>query len=454
MAQTSVTPPPSGQSGKRSLLIPLVVAVAVFLCLVVAVLVFVLGLRPLLFPTRVEGIPLEIVRVTPGPTPQPGAVPIPIAEVGGEAVPLPIPVALEIGGRTFAVQASPADGGAWAAPASASGAAIWVEGTVVNYVLGLEATAEQTALVEQLVAGDPLSLRLSNGARVTFRVARTESIRPDDTSIFAQHSSGLTLVLLGGDAAERTTVFADVERVEEATPDPAAVTIAPGQPTQVGAVLITVERGYAEPASAGAPPGTMVYLVEFTIQNTGDAPLDARTFVMELVDGVGNRYLPSSSAATQGDYGPLLRPLNAGESVGGTAGYVVPELMSGPTLTWIFSPDAQVRAYFALRYEQPAVALAEADVEVYDAFVDEDEGILHILADIYNDGDAPLEVTAADISLSSSAGRGELRSTAPPLPWTIQPRDYQEVELLFVKPWASSAVVTILGFTFEISGIP
>lgn len=454
MTETTTTPPPSGRGGRRSLLIPLVVALAVLLCLVVVVLVFVLGLRPLLFPTRVEGIPLEIVRVTPGATPQPGAVPLPIAEVGGEAVTLPVPIALEIGGRTFPVQASAADSGAWLAPASAPGAAIWVEGTVVNYVLGLEATVEQSALVEQLAAGDPIYLRLSNGARVTFRVARTERVRADDTSIFSQHSSSLTLVLLGGDTEERTTVFADVERVEEPTPDPAAVTIAAGQPTQVGAVLITVERGHAEPASAGAPPGTMVYLVEFALQNTGAAPLDARAFVMELVDGLGNRYLPSSSAAMQGDYGPLLRALNPGESVSGTAGYVVPELLSGPSLTWIFSPDAQVRAYFALPYEQPAVTLAQADVDVYDAFLDEDEGTLHILADIYNDGDAPLEVTAADILLSSRAGAGTLRSTAPPLPWTIPARGSQEVELVFGQPDASSAVVTILGFAFEITGLP
>jgi hypothetical protein len=454
MTETTTTPPPSGRGGRRSLPILLIGALAVLLCLVVVVLVFVLGLRPLLFPTRVEGIPLEIVRVTPGPTPQAGSPSLPIAEVGGEAVTLPVPIVLQIGERTFPVQASPADSGAWLAPASASGAAIWVEGTVVNYVLGLEGTAEQTALVEQLAAGDQVLLRLSNGTAITFRVTGRESVPPDDTSIFAQHGSGLTLLLLGGEAETRTAILAEVERVEEPTPDPAAVTIAAGQPTQVGDALITVERGHAEPASADAPPGTMVYLVEFALQNTGAAPLDARTFVMELVDSLGNRYLPSSSAAMQGDYGPLLRALNPGESVNGTAGYVVPELLSGPSLTWIFSPDAQVRAYFALPYEQPATALPAADVDVYDAFLDEDEGTLHILADIYNDGDAPLEVTAADISLSSRAGAGTLRLTAPPLPWTIPAHGSQDVELVFAQPDASSAVVTILGFAFEITGLP
>jgi hypothetical protein len=43
---------------------------------------------------------------------------------------------------------------------------------------------------------------------------------------------------------------------------------------------------------------------------------------------------------------------------------------------------------------------------------------------------------------------------APPFPWTIAPEDSRIVELQFARPEASSCAVDILGFTFEISGLP
>ena len=64
------------------------------------------------------------------------------------------------------------------------------------------------------------------------------------------------------------------------------------------------------------------------------------------------------------------------------------------------------------------------------------------------------EATAADVSLSSSAGPGELRVAAPPFPWTVAAGQSREVELQFLRPEASSCVVTILGYTFEVSGLP
>jgi hypothetical protein len=62
-------------------------------------------------------------------------------------------------------------------------------------------------------------------------------------------------------------------------------------------------------------------------------------------------------------------------------------------------------------------------------------------------------VEVRDIILSSSAGMGELIMDAPPLPWTIEPGQTRVIELQFETPDASSVLLTLLGHSFEISGL-
>jgi len=76
-----------------------------------------------------------------------------------------------------------------------------------------------------------------------------------------------------------------------------------------------------------------------------------------------------------------------------------------------------------------------------------------IEGEVENVGVGPVTVELGDISLSSSAGMGELRMAAPPLPWTIQPGQTQVIELQYGKPEASAALLTLLGYSFEIRGL-
>jgi len=43
---------------------------------------------------------------------------------------------------------------------------------------------------------------------------------------------------------------------------------------------------------------------------------------------------------------------------------------------------------------------------------------------------------------------------APPLPWTIQPGQTQVIELQYSKPDASTALLALLGYSFEVRGLP
>jgi len=42
---------------------------------------------------------------------------------------------------------------------------------------------------------------------------------------------------------------------------------------------------------------------------------------------------------------------------------------------------------------------------------------------------------------------------APLLPWTVQPGQTQVIELQYPKPDAPAALLTLLGYSFEIQGL-
>lgn len=449
------SPPPSSPPGRNIARVPPVVlwlggvGVAILLITLVALL----ALRSVLFPRRPEGIPLSVTKVVPGVSPLPVPAP-PVAEIGNTEVSLPVPTSLEVGGRTFPVQPVRVEGGVWTASESDTGAALWAYGTVIHYVLGLEPTDENRALVGGLREGDEVALRLSSGAHLTFRVVQQKTVAPNDTSLFAQTRPGLTLVVL--DEGERLAAVADFRDLVEPTPSAGGPTAGPGQPVQVGTARVTVIEGRAERGLPDLPGGTVAYFVEVVVENGGAAALFPRDFVADLLDADGNRYIPSPSLAGRGKYGPLPGEIPAGGRAEGTFAYVIPEAVSGPALTWVFGPQAtsELRARFSLSYTPPPAGVAEAEVEVTQAFLGEGGEVLHIVARVRNRGSAALKVTEKDISLSSRAGLGELQVAAPPLPWEIGAGGEREVELQFARPRAPSCVVTILGYTFEISGLP
>ncbi|MBC7227836.1 MAG: hypothetical protein H5T61_11490, partial [Thermoflexales bacterium] len=273
------------------------------LAILLITLVALLALRPVLFPRRPEGIPLSVTKVMPGVSPLPVPAP-PVAEIGNTEVSLPVPTSLEVGGHTFPVQSATVEGGVWNPSASDTGAALWAHGTVIHYVLGLEPTEENRALVGGLREGDEIGLRLSSGVRLVFQVVRQKTVSPDDETLFSQARPGLTLVVLE-EKGERLAVVADFRERVEPTPSAGGPPTGPGQPVQVGTARVTVAEGHAERGLSDLPVGTVAYFVEVTVENGGTAALFPRDFAAELLDADGNRYIPSPSLAAKGKYGPL-----------------------------------------------------------------------------------------------------------------------------------------------------
>jgi len=250
---------------------------------------------------------------------------------------------------------------------------------------------------------------------------------------------------------------ADYVAETEPVQPPLGVLTQPGQPVRVGDAQVTVIRGHAERGGPDLLPGTMYYLVEFSIENVGSAPLDGGAFAMQLQDDLGNWYLLSPVASAAGEHGPPGGGITPGTIVQGTAGYLVPETLAGPTLIWTFSPQpgSELRANVNIPYEAEGGggSSGQAEVSITDVFLDSDGDVLIIEGEVQNLGAGSLTVELGDISLTSSAGMSGLRSAAPPLPWTIEPGQTQVIELQYERPGASTVLLTLLGFSFEIQGL-
>ncbi|MBN1976288.1 MAG: DUF4352 domain-containing protein [Anaerolineae bacterium] len=446
------------------MILPIVAGMA--LLLIAVLLIIVLVLQNWVAPK--EGDPgtslvVSKVTVTPG-APTPSVSPPSqsrcetIISSGDVQIAVSLPISLTLGEEAFPVEVILPEEEGWGYPAGSSGSAAWMCGTVVNYVVLLEPTAENEALLAGLAPGEEIVLQLSNGVMLFFGFDQQREMKADEVDVvFAQLEPHLTL-LLERQGGAWLVVSADyLTRVEPVYP-PASDTLAGlDVPVRVGDAQVTVWDGYALRSVPGLPAGTMYYLVEFSVENVGASPLDADVFTMQLQDGMGNKYLISPAASALGDSGLLEGEIAPGEAAEGSAGYLVPDTLSGPTLVWTFSPSpgSEVWASVGIAYEgeEPSAEPARAEVTITDAFLSGDESRLIIEGEIRNVGGSPLTVEVRDITLTSSAGMGELIIAAPPLPWTIEPGQSRVIELQFEKPDAASVLLTLLGHSFEISGL-
>ncbi len=463
MSESTFTPTPEKSpqakpTRSRGLMIVSVIGGTLLLFVALALTLF-LGLQSL-FSQEEEtnpGIPLEVVKLTPtvatSPLPPPATCET-IISSGDVEVSVSLPISLTVDGKPFPVVAIVPREEEWAYLADQSGTAVWLCGTVINYILALEPTPENEALLTALTPGDEIDLQLSNGAILYFRFVERREAATNEASALEQKRPRLTLILDKDGVRQIATAdyAADIEQIEP----PSSETLAyPGQAVRVDDARVLVIKGYAERGAPDLPPGTMYYLVEFSVENVGATPLEADAFTMQLKDSVENTYLLAPAASAAGEHGPLSGQIEPGATVQGTAGYLVPDPLAGPgpALLWTFTsrPGSEARATVSIPYETEPVSIAHAEASVTDAFLDGD--VLIITGEIQNTGDGPLTVEIGDISLSSSAGMSALQAVAPQLPWTIEPGQSQVIELQYPKPDASAVLLDLMGYSFEIGGL-
>lgn len=466
-APTTGQPPLADQS-RRGCLIAVPLLGGILLLLVAVALIIFLGLRQSLFPEQAEiGMPAEVIKLTPPVVPTTPIIPLPtplpacetIISSGEVQVAASLPVSISVGDKSFPIIAVVMGDGGWTYSPDYAGAATWICGTVINYVVGLEPTPDNETLLTSLRPGDEIDVRLANGAVFFFRFKERREGAANEAPVFEQTQPRLTLIMEKEDGGWHVAVGDYVSEREPVQP-PAGTLVQVGQPVRVGSAQVTVINGHVERDGPDLLPGTMAYLVEFSIQNMGSGPLDPTDFTMQLQDDLGGVYLLSPEASTAGEYGPLGGEIGPGTTVQGTAGYLVPETLGGPAVIWSFAPQpgAGSRASVSIPYDSgPAVSSggqAEVTLDEDSTFLASGGTILVIGGEVRNIGGEPLTVRLSDITLTSSAGMSAQRSAAPQFPWIIQPGQAQVIELQYEKPDASTALLTILGYSFEIRGLP
>lgn len=377
-----------------------------------------------------------------------------VSDSGTFSVTLDAPATLHILDQQRAVQPeSIGVDGLWS-PEIADENSAWVNGTIVNYVFGLPDTDENRALLESLAPGNEIVVATRSGVVHTFAFDSRGQVPADDRSVFSQQAPGITLLLLGGDAAERTVVRGRYE-VAAVAPGAGSNVIQLGETAQLGDAQFTVVANSFLTNRPEAPAGFGFFLIDFTLQNVGLTALDTSAYRFTLSDELGNQYALNPVASRLGNNPPLGGFVNAGQSVDATAGYQIPTGLVSPNLTWTISAPDGTQAQAILPFTAGGAAGQSAVISLQGATITPDLSNLIIVGQVTNVGAQPLVIAREDISLRTPAGADYLLlATNPPFPWTVPPNQTLQFSVTYQRPIATaSAVFTILNQPFELSGL-
>ena len=364
-----------------------------------------------------------------------------VLQEGGTSLLTVRPKSLSISGTTFPVVAVAPEQGRLPLPSSQQSVALWVHGTLINYVIGLPANDVNESLLAGLSSSARISLVLDNGTVLVFGSAQSQRIATNDLSPMSQDRPGLTVMLLGANTTDRLVVHAR-HLPEDSLP-------ADGQKTD------DVRLKVLDTVVLGEIGGKTTFIVEYEVVNEGPVGIDPAVFDMVLEDASGKRYMLDAETSTRGQYGASKEEIEAGKSTRRSAGYIIPKDIATP-LTWLFRADTQSPNVLRqiLPFKPPPSEPAIPDVVLTDVFLDSQFDVIVISGSVFNDGELNLEVTANDMHLSAGTGEGVLQAASPPLSWTIAPGASQEFEIQFTIPQDTDTVLLdILRFAFEIEGL-
>jgi hypothetical protein len=393
------------------------------------------------------------------PTPSGTSVPGPIITGLGGSVPLSLttPSAIELKDKEFEVIPVEVTKGTWPYQRGNPDKAVWVFGSLVNYVIGLEANSDNTTLLQSLTEADAIKLTTLGGKTLSFRYSGRQWVTVDKTDVFRQLRPGLTLVLLGEKGDQRLVVSATYTAEGESTPS--GITAAKvGTPVEVSGARVTVLGGRLVKNVDGLPEGSAYYLVDFSVTASGSDVLDASLFQMELLDMTGQHYTPSVPASQAGTYGPAGGQLLQGTTLTATAGYIVPDVLPGPDVYWTFSPtaDGSAPARFQLSMVEPTPTPepgAFVTAQVIQARYSDDATEIIISGGVGNVAKEPVTISLSDINLQAGNTLVPVTSTDPELPWTLQPGQNLAFTIHFARPPAGTAILRMMQSSFELSGL-
>ncbi|MCS6774177.1 MAG: hypothetical protein RMM31_09920 [Anaerolineae bacterium] len=384
-----------------------------------------------------------------------------VLQANDTPIPSAVPTRLTLRERMYELVPVQLSGDRWRFDPKAERTGYWLPGTLVNYVIGLPPTEENRLALDELRSEALIVLETSSGVQ-RFRVSQKETLNEADlVARLSQDSPRLTLILLG-EGSSRLVVTAQF--TDEATPNQLTTL---NTPINLGDVRVTAINHRLLPGSTvNLPPGQNYYQVDFVVVGllSETQVLDAAQFFTELRDASGNAYpLSRQASSAAGALGFTAGALQNGMVMTATAGFEVPDTLTGPTLEWRFaiSRDTPYVARVALPYRAPVVVPTPqptpalvAEITILNANISPDGTELRVVGLARNLTNTFLPGSLRDVSLKTPDGQlVPINSTLPAFPWSITPGETLAFQISFVRPPGSGPVTfTLYGQSFEISG--
>ncbi|MBK7895964.1 MAG: hypothetical protein WAS33_23105 [Candidatus Promineifilaceae bacterium] len=405
--------------------------------------------------TAVSGTPTPFANGNAGPLAAEPLV-VGMSDSATISVTLDAPVTLSLPGQQFNVQTQiiGADG-TWtpALDAQAAGTAVWVYGSIVNYVIGLPDSDANRALLEGLTPGDELLLATRGGMRLTFSFNNRSTVPVTNRDIFGQTTPGITLVMLGSEGTERLVV--NGRYVVADTANTSGNVVGLGETAQLENVQVTVNSTTYIADRPEIPPGFALFVVDYQIQNVGLTALDSGNLQLSLSDTIGNQYAISPLATQLGNFPTLAGFLNANQVMQASAGYQIPLGLESDTLSWVVTNrNSGAQVYVTLPFTGGSAAAAGSAISLARVDVSTDLTSLILGGQVTNLGTQPIVITESDVSLQTDDGSIYLLlSTNPPFPWTVPPGQTLQYFLTYQRPPTATAVFRILNQGFQLTNL-
>ncbi len=327
------------------------------------------------------------------------------------------PRTLEIKGVSFVVQAVQVSSGDWQLPLEER-AVNWIYGTVINYVIGIEATEDNKNLLASLKPGDELLVRMSTGDVYRFAYADAVRVAPQASEIFRQNRPGMTLVLLG-DTEQETRVVIRANYLPESdygfTEQLPEVQAALGERIALnGSIYVTCIEAQVL-YGANAPPGYVWQAVQYRVENMGEVEVATDSFKNHIeTEGVS---YPIVAVPHELNPTPDIPPvLASGQVFSTTAIYAIPETALRQNMAWEFVPGPSgLRARVLL----PAYTGLVGPVVQISAAALSDEGGLQVSVEV-TAGLREVEVKPENFKLKDAQLDQQLEN-GNHFPWQINP---------------------------------
>ncbi len=379
-----------------------------------------------------------------------------VSDSGAISVTMETPIFIRIGGEEFTVQAEvvPEDE-PWDPEVPNETTAIWVYGSVINYIFGLDNTKDNKELLESMALGDEIVLTSRSGASTTFTLSSRQSLSRANRDTLAQRSPAVTIILDSDDPEElRLTVKGRYAASDLKNVSVNEQVVELGETAQLEGLQITANSVSYQAGRVEVPNGFMFYTVDYQAQNVGVARVDSGQLNMVLIDDLGNQYALNPIASQLGNYPMLSGTLEPGETSIATAGYQIPLGLNSRFLRWQVSRlDSGSQIQVNIPFAEQQAAAQQANTQIQEANISEDGSSLIIVGQITNFGEQELIVDVGDLSLTSQGTVFLMLSVNPSFPWRVGAGQTIQFLVTFQRPLADTAVFTVLNQSFQLTGL-